>query len=167
MKDDDGGLLERLIEAIITLHETHQLRDRRPRGHWESRTLSETTARFCTKWEPRCVVYICTLTDDSEQPLKRYRNSIKELQKAFESSRINCIRTNPGCLICELDLWGYDGKTECYCKRLAGDWSQGFVDRIESFRPEADEEDLYEDLEEDQNEEKDEEKDDCADLTQD
>jgi hypothetical protein len=55
LEDDDGGPLERLIEAIITLHETYQLRNWRPRGDWESRTLLRTTARFCTKWEPHCV----------------------------------------------------------------------------------------------------------------
>lgn len=135
IKDDDEPL-EQAIEAIITLHETHQLRDRRPRGDWESCTLLETTARFCTKWEPRCVQYICTPSeDDPEQFLKRYTKFTKEMREAFENPRSDSSHRDPGCMVCEYDVWGYD----CYCKQLIGDWSQGFVDRIERFRPEVDE----------------------------
>ncbi|KAG9566810.1 hypothetical protein KCU77_g16689, partial [Aureobasidium melanogenum] len=95
---------------------------------------------------------------------------------AYVSLRIDCSCRDPGCLVCELDLWGYDGKTVCYCKRLAGDWSQEFVNRIESFHPGADE-DLYEDEDEDEDEDLDEDldkeqdeeedKDEQANLTQD
>ncbi|CAD0089078.1 unnamed protein product [Aureobasidium mustum] len=84
LKDDDEPL-RRSIEAIITLHETYKLRDWRPKRDWESRTLLETTARFCTKWQPRCVEDICTPPEDNtKKPLRRYRKFMAELKKAYE-----------------------------------------------------------------------------------
>lgn len=62
-----------------------------------------------------------------------------ELKKAYESFRNDCVRMTPGCLVCELNLNDYCHKPECYCERLAGEWSEESVDMVESFRPRSDE----------------------------
>ena len=158
LKDDDEPL-RRSIEAIITLHETYKLRDWQPRYDRESRTLLETTARFCTKWQPRCVEDIWTLSEDNiERFLKRYSKFINELQKAYEDWRPDCVRTDPGCCRCDDYCW----KSECYCKRLAGEWNEEFVDMVERFYTQADEDDDEEEAE-DEDDDQDDDQDEAED----